>query len=62
MSALVSIQDKIVLKEFYKRKVEKEKKNEINVIIAVWNKLLKRITVLFQLNKKYEKNYQKLVA
>ena len=62
MSALVSIQDKIVLKEFYKRKVEKEKKNEINVIIAVWNKLIKRIRVSFQLNKKYEKNYQKLVA
>ena len=62
MSALVSIQDKIVLKEFYKRKVEKEKKNEINVIIAVRNKLIKRIPVLFQINKKYEKNYQKLVA
>lgn len=62
MSAIVAIQHNKDLKEFYQRKVELEKKNKMSVINAVRNKLILRIFACVRLNKKYEQNYQKLVA
>jgi len=62
MSALVAIQHNTDLKEFYHRKVDMEKKNKMSVINAVRNKLILRIFACVNQNKKYEKNYRRLVA
>lgn len=62
LSALVAIQHNADLNKFYKRKVEIEKKNKMSVINAVRNKLILRIFACVNQNRKYEKNYQKLVA
>lgn len=62
MSALVAIQHDADLKEFYQRKTDQEKKNKMSVINAVRNKLILRIFACVNQNKKYEKNYRKLVA
>lgn len=62
MSALVAIQHNTDLKEFYHRKVDLEKKNKMSVINAVRNKLILRIFACVNQNKKYEKNYRRLVA
>jgi len=62
LSALVAIQHNADLNKFYKRKVENEKKNKMSVINAVRNKLVLRIFACVKQNRKYEKNYQKLVA
>ena len=39
-----------------------EKKNKMHVINAVRNKLILRIFACVKQNRKYEKNYKKLVA
>lgn len=62
MSALVAIQHNSDLKEFYRRKVDLEKKNKMSVINAVRNKLISRIFACVRENKQYEKKYAKLVA
>ncbi|WP_426328803.1 IS110 family transposase [Pedobacter sp. R-06] len=62
MAALIAIRYNSDLKKFYKRKVEIEKKNKMLVINAIRNKLILRIFACVNQNKKYEKNYQRLVA
>jgi len=62
MSALVAIQHNRDLKEFFYRKIDQQKKNKMSVINAVRNKLISRIFACVRLNKKYEENYQRLVA
>ena len=62
MAALVAIQYNDELKLYYERKVNIEKKNKMSVINAVRNKLVQRIFSCVNQNRKYEKNYLKLVA
>jgi len=62
MSALVAIQHNSDLKEYYKRKVDLDKKNKMSVLNAVRNKLILRIFACVRENKPYEKKYAKLVA
>jgi transposase len=62
MAALVAIQYNDELKCYYERKVNIEKKNKMSVINAVRNKLVQRIFACVNQNRKYEKNYLKLVA
>jgi transposase len=62
LSALVSVQHNKELKAYYERKVQEEKKNKMSVINAVRNKLILRIFACVKQNRKYEKNYTKLVA
>jgi transposase len=62
MAALVAIQYNDELKLYYDRKVNVEKKNKMSVINAVRNKLVQRIFSCVNQNRKYEKNYLKLVA
>jgi transposase len=62
MAALVAIQYNDELRLYYERKVKVEKKNKMSVINAVRNKLVQRIFSCVNQNRKYEKNYLKLVA
>ncbi len=62
MAALVAIQYNDELRLYYERKVNVEKKNKMSVINAVRNKLVQRIFSCVNQNRKYEKNYLKLVA
>lgn len=62
MAALVAIQYNPELRAYYERKVKEEKKNKMCVINAVRNKLILRIFACIKQNRKYEKNYAKLVA
>lgn len=62
MSAISAISCNIDLKAYYERKVNGEKKNKMLVINAVRNKLILRIFACVNQNRKYEKNYKKLVA
>ena len=62
MSALVAIQHNADIKEYYRRKVDLEKKNKMSVLNAVRNKLILRIFACVRENKQYEKKYSKLVA
>jgi transposase len=62
MAALVAIQHNPEIKLYYERKVDLEKKNKMSVINAVRNKLVLRVFACVNQNRKYEKNYQKLVA
>jgi transposase len=62
MAALVAIQYNDELRLYYERKVNVEKKNKMSVINAVRNKLVQRIFSCVRQNRKYEKNYLKLVA
>jgi transposase len=62
MAALVAIQYNDELRLYYERKVNIEKKNKMSVINAVRNKLVQRIFSCVNQNRKYEKNYLKLVA
>ena len=62
MSALVAIQHNSDLKEYYRRKVDLDKKNKMSVLNAVRNKLILRIFACVRENKRYEKKYAKLVA
>lgn len=62
MSALSAISFNEDLKKYYDRKVNEEKKNKMLVINAVRNKLILRIFACVNQNRKYEKNYTKLVA
>jgi transposase len=62
MAALVAIQYNDELKLYYERKTNIEKKNKMSVINAVRNKLVQRIFSCVNQNRKYEKNYLKLVA
>lgn len=62
MAALVAIQYNDELRLYYERKVNIEKKNKMSVINAVRNKLVQRIFSCVKQNRKYEKNYLKLVA
>ena len=62
MAALVAIQYNDELRRYYERKVNLEKKNKMSVINAVRNKLVQRIFSCVNQNRKYEKNYLKLVA
>jgi len=62
MAALVAIQYNEELKLYYERKVNIEKKNKMSVINAVRNKLVQRIFSCVNQNRKYEKNYLRLVA
>ena len=62
MSALVAIQYNEELRLYYERKINIEKKNKMSVINAVRNKLVQRIFSCVNQNRRYEKNYLKLVA
>lgn len=62
MAALVAIQYDPELKQFYERKVNQDKKNKMSVLNAVRNKLILRIFACVNQNRKYEKNYARLVA
>jgi len=62
MAALVAIQHDPELKLFYERKVNQDKKNKMSVLNAVRNKLILRIFACVNQNRKYEKNYARLVA
>jgi transposase len=62
MAALVAIQYNDELRLYYERKVNIEKKNKMSVINAIRNKLVQRIFSCVNQNRKYEKNYLKLVA
>jgi transposase len=62
LAAMVAIQHNQELKAYYERKVNQEKKNKMTVINAVRNKLILRIFACVKQNRKYEKNYMKLVA
>lgn len=62
MAALVAIQYNDELKLYYERKVNIEKKNKMSVLNAIRNKLVQRIFSCVNQNRKYEKNYLKLVA
>ena len=50
------------MKVYYERKVNEEKKNKMLVINAVRNKLIVHIFACVNQNRKYEKNYTRLVA
>jgi transposase len=62
MAALVAIQYNDELRMYYERKVNAQKKNKMSVINAVRNKLVQRIFSCVNQNRKYEKNYLRLVA
>jgi transposase len=62
MSAIVAITYNPDLKSYYERKVNEEKKNKMLVINAVRNKLILHIFACVNQNRKYEKNYTRLVA
>ena len=62
MAALVAIQHDPELKLFFERKVNQDKKNKMSVINAIRNKLILRIFACVSQNRKYEKNYTRLVA
>lgn len=62
LAALVAIQHSPELKLYYQRMVNEEKKNKMSVINAVRNKLILRVFACVNQNRKYEKNYCKLVA
>jgi transposase len=62
MAALVAIQYDDELRLYYERKVGIDKKNKMSVINAIRNKLVLRIFACVNQNRKYEKNYVKLVA
>ena len=62
LAAMVAIQYDPELKLYYERMVKDEKKNKMSVINAVRNKLVLRIFACVNQNRKYEKNYSKLVA
>lgn len=62
LAAMVAIQHNQELKAYYERKVNQEKKNKMTVINAVRNKLILRIFACVKQNRKYEKNYMRLVA
>lgn len=62
MAALVSIQYDLELKLYYDRMVKEQKKNKMSVINAVRNKLVLRVFACVNQNRKFEKNYTRLVA
>jgi transposase len=62
MAALVAIQHDPELKLFYERKVNQDKKNKMSVLNAVRNKLILRLFACVNQNRKYEKNYARLLA
>lgn len=62
LAALVAIQHNEELRIYYQRKVKEENKNKMAVINAIRNKLILRIFACVNQNRKYEKNYRKLVA
>jgi transposase len=62
MSALAAIVSNPDMKTYYERKVNEEKKNKMLVINAVRNKIILRIFASVNQNRKYEKNYARLVA
>jgi transposase len=62
LSAMVAIQHSPDLKLYYERKTNQEKKNKMSVINAVRNKIVLRVFACVNQNRKYEKNYNKLVA
>ncbi|MFI5139776.1 MAG: IS110 family transposase [Sphingobacteriales bacterium] len=62
MAALVAIQHDPELKLFFERKVNQDKKNKMSVLNAVRNKLILRIFACVNQNRKYEKNYARLVT
>lgn len=61
MAALSSITCNSDLKDYYERKVA-EGKNKLSVVNAVRNKLIHRVFTCVNENRKYEKNYNRLVA
>lgn len=62
LSALSAITYNSDLKAYYDRKVNEEKKNKMLAINAVRNKLILHIFACVNQNRKYEKNYTRLVA
>nr|MBC7614368.1 hypothetical protein [Pseudopedobacter sp.] len=62
LAALVAIQHNPELRNYYERKVNEEKKNKMSVINAVRNKLILRVFACVKQDRKYEKNYLKLVV
>lgn len=62
MAALVAIQYDLELQLYYQRMVNERKKNKMSVINAVRNKLILRVFACVNQNRKFEKNYTRLVA
>lgn len=60
MSAIVALQYNADLKLFYERKVKQEKKNKMNVINAIRNKLILRVFACISQNRLYEKKITKI--
>jgi poly(3-hydroxyalkanoate) synthetase len=56
MAALVAIQMKGEMREYYNRKVS-EGKNKMSVLNAIRNNLILRIFACVNQNREYEKNY-----
>lgn len=62
LAALVAVQVDKEISEYYKRKVEEEKKSKMLVINAVRNKLIQRMFACVHQNRKYEKSYKNSFA
>src|SRR5471030_2172589 len=62
LSAIVAMRHNSDLKLYYERMVNQEKKNKMSVINAVRNKLVLRVFACVNQNRKFEKNYTRLVA
>ena len=62
LAALVAIQHNPELRTYYERKVNEEKKNKMSVINAIRNKLILRVFACVKQDRKYEKNYSKLLV
>jgi len=62
LAAMVAIQHNPELKAYYERMVNQKKKNKMSVINAVRNKIVLRVFACVNQNRKFEKNYCKLVA
>jgi transposase len=62
LSAIVAIRHNSDLKLYYERMINQEKKNKMSVINAVRNKLVLRVFACVNQNRKYENNYQRLLA
>lgn len=62
MAALVAILYDPELKAYFERMVNEQKKNKMSVINAVRNKLVLRVFACVNQNRKFVKNYARLVA
>lgn len=62
LAALVAVQVDKEISEYYKRKVEEDKKSKMLVLNAVRNKLIQRMFACVHQNRKYEKSYKNTFA